>query len=161
MLIKLFNQQFTYKVLKYLDLPNSVKQFKSYTMAAPAEKPPTKPAEDKKRHARPFPKKSDEKKEGILILRFGKGNNFYKFRHALSEVCLKEFGNLGRLIEEEKAYVPEFHQFVAPAGMILDADEERALKLEAVKEYAKKVAKVETDGPKMYGLIRAYLLVES
>jgi hypothetical protein len=35
------------------------------------------------------------------------------------------------------------------------------LKLEAVKEYAKKVAKVETDGPKMYGLIRAYLSVES
>jgi hypothetical protein len=32
--------------------------------------------------------------------------------------------------------------------MILDADEERALKLEAVKEYAKRLAKVEPDGPK-------------
>ncbi len=85
-------------------------------MAAPAEKPTTKPAEEKKCYGKPFPKKSDEKKEGIPILRFGKGNNFYKFRQALSEVCLKEFGNLGRLIEEEKAYVPEFHEFVAPTG---------------------------------------------
>ncbi len=50
---------------------------------------------------------------------------------------------------------------MVPAGMTLDADEERALKLEAVKEYAKKVAKVEMDGPKMYGLIRAYLSAES
>jgi hypothetical protein len=73
-------------------------------MAAPAEKPPTKPAEDKKRHAKPFPKESVEKKEGIPMLRFGKGNPFYKFRQALSEVCLKAFGNLGHLIEEEKAY---------------------------------------------------------
>jgi hypothetical protein len=51
-------------VLKYLYLPNSVKQFKGYTMtpAPPAEKPTTKPAEGKKRYGKPFSKKAEEKK---------------------------------------------------------------------------------------------------
>jgi hypothetical protein len=30
---------------------------------------------------------------GVPILRFGKGNNFHRFKQALSEVSLKEFGN--------------------------------------------------------------------
>jgi hypothetical protein len=29
------------------------------------------------------------------MLRYGKGNNFYKFKAALSEAVLKEYGNLG------------------------------------------------------------------
>jgi hypothetical protein len=34
-------------------------------------------------------KKPDEatKKDGIPMLRYGKGNNFHKFKHALSEVA--------------------------------------------------------------------------
>ncbi len=94
------------------------------------------------------------------MLRFGKGNNLYKFRHALAEVCLKQYGNLGLIIEEENAYLLEFNQLVAPMGSTLDADELKALKM-AVKEYAEKVAKVEADGPKMYGLIHQHLSVES
>ncbi len=68
---------------------------------------------------------------------------------------------MGRLIKEEKAYLPVFAQFVAPPGRTLDADEEKALKVEAVKEYAKKLAKVEAESPKMYGFIMQHLSVES
>jgi hypothetical protein len=50
---------------------------------------------------------------------------------------------------------------VAPAGSTLDADEVRALKVETVKEYAKKLAKVDSDSPKMYGFIMQHLSVES
>jgi hypothetical protein len=50
---------------------------------------------------------------------------------------------------------------VAPTGSTLDADELKALKMEAVKEYAEKVTKVEADGQKMYGLIHQHLSVES
>jgi hypothetical protein len=38
------------------------------------------------------------KKDGIPMLRYGKSNNFHKFKHVLSEAALKEFGNLGKLI---------------------------------------------------------------
>jgi hypothetical protein len=37
---------------------------------------------------------------GGPILWFGKGNNFHRFKQALSEVSLKEFGNLGKLIQK-------------------------------------------------------------
>jgi len=33
-------------------------------------------------------------------------NNFYKFKAALSEAALREYGNLGKLIEQEKYYIP-------------------------------------------------------
>ncbi len=120
-------------------------------MAAEKKAKQTPPqADDKKKAYRPYPKKTDEKRDGVPMLRFGKGNNFFKFRKALAEACLKEYGHLGRLIEEEKAYLPVFAQFVAPPGSTLDADEEKVLKVKAVKEYAKKLAKVEAESPKMY-----------
>ncbi len=95
------------------------------------------------------------------MLRFGKGNNFFKFRQAFAKACLKEYGHVGRLIEEEKAYSPVFAQYVAPPGSTLDTDEETALKVEAVKEYAKKLVKVDAKSPKMYGFIMQHLPVES
>jgi hypothetical protein len=38
------------------------------------------------------------------MLRYGKGNNFYKFRSALSDVATEKFGNLGKLIDLEEYY---------------------------------------------------------
>jgi hypothetical protein len=54
---------------------------------------------EKKQSFRPYGRKSDDttRKDGIPMLRFGKGNNYHKFQHALSEVALKEFGNLVKL----------------------------------------------------------------
>jgi hypothetical protein len=41
------------------------------------------------------------------MLRYGKGNNFYKFRSALLDVATEKFGNLGKLIDLEQYYVPQ------------------------------------------------------
>ncbi len=52
-------------------------------------------------------KKPDEgKASAVPMLKYGKGNNFYKFKNALAEAALKEYCNLGKLIEAEKYYVP-------------------------------------------------------
>jgi hypothetical protein len=104
-------------------------------------------------------KQDDTKKstDGIPILRYGKGNNFHKFKHALSEVALKEFGNLGKLINLGKYYVPQINQASLPPGMALSAKQQEALELEMLKEYNKQVA----NRPKLYGLIRQHMSLES
>jgi hypothetical protein len=50
-------------------------------------------------------------------------------------VAQEKFGNLGRLIEEDKYYKPEYTPMVAPAGVILDADELKLLKSAVIKEF--------------------------
>ncbi len=120
--------------------------------------------DEKKKVYRPYPKKTDDgtkPKEGIPMLKYGKGNNFYKLKAALAEVAQEKFGNLGRLIEEDKYYEPEYTPMVAPAGVVLDADKLKLLKSAMIKEFASKVAKMEADRPKLYGLIRHHMSVES
>jgi hypothetical protein len=41
-------------------------------------------------------------------LKYGEGNNFVKFKAALSEIALEEYGDLGRLIKKESYYLPTF-----------------------------------------------------
>jgi len=59
---------------------------------------------EKKKSFHPFRKKQGE--EIVLAklptLKYGKGINFVKFKTALSEVVLEEYGDLGRLIRLEK-----------------------------------------------------------
>jgi hypothetical protein len=102
-----------------------------------ADKPPTKPLsppEEKKRAFYPYQKKSDDsKKDDIPMLKFSKRNSFFKLSQALAEVSLKEYGNFRRLIKKVKSNIPVFVPYKVPAGSTLDADEERALKIEAVK----------------------------
>jgi hypothetical protein len=51
--------------------------------------------------------KPEEEKKGIPMLRYGKGNNFYKFRETLLEVAMEKLRNLGKLIDLEEYYLPE------------------------------------------------------
>jgi hypothetical protein len=107
-----------------------------------------------------FVRKPDDNKkmsDGIPMLKFGKGNNFHKFKHALSEVALKEFGNLGKLINLGKYYVPQINQASLPPSMTLFAKQQEVLELEMLKEYNKQVANC----PKLYGLIRQHMSLES
>jgi hypothetical protein len=71
------------------------------------------------------------------MLRFGKGNHFHTFKQALSEVALKEYGNLGKLINLGKYYIPEFSQPTLPPGMILSAKQQESMEIEMIKEYNK------------------------
>jgi hypothetical protein len=114
---------------------------------------------EKKQSFRPYGRKSDDttKKDGIPMLRFGKGNNYHKFKHALSEVALKEFGNLGKLINLGKYYTPVFSQPTLPAGMTLSTKQQESLEIEMIKEYSKQVE----NRPKLYGLIRQHMSLES
>lgn len=116
---------------------------------------------EKKKRFRAYSKKPDEGKEGIPTLKCGKDNNFHKFREALSDASLIKFGNLGRLINDEKYYIPAFVPLILPAGHALSAEEEKMMKKEAVKLYARELARMEADRPKLYVLILQHLSVES
>jgi hypothetical protein len=112
----------------------------------------------KKQSHRLYGRKPEEnKKDGIPMLRFGKGNNFHKFKQALSEVALREYGNLGKLINLGKYYVPEFSQPTLPPGMTLFTKQQESLEVEMIKEYNKQVEM----RPKLYGLIRQHMSLES
>jgi hypothetical protein len=66
----------------------------------------------KKQSHRLYGRKPEEiKKDGVPILRYGKGNNFHKFKQALSEVALKEYGNLGKLINLGMYYCTMYLSF--------------------------------------------------
>jgi len=42
----------------------------------------------------------EQKKEGVPALHYGTMNNFHKFKEALAEWAIKEYGHLGKLIEQ-------------------------------------------------------------
>jgi hypothetical protein len=82
-------------------------------------------------------------------LKSGKGNNFVKFKTALLEVALEEYRDLGRLIRLEKYYVPVF---TVPnySGAGLTQDEERKLRMEAMKAHQRRIKKMMDARPKLY-----------
>jgi hypothetical protein len=116
---------------------------------------------DKKKTFRPFAKKQDEKAASKLpILKYGKGNSFVKFKAALSEVALEEYGDLGRLIKKESNYLPTF---TAPdyTGMGLTTDEARKMRMDAMKAHQRKLERMMDERPKLYGLILRHMSAES
>jgi hypothetical protein len=118
-------------------------------------------AGDKKKTFRPYAKKHDEKAATKLpILKYGKGNNFVKFKAALSEVALEEYGDLGRLIKKESYYLPTF---TAPdyTGMGLTQDEAGKMRMDAMKAHQRKLERMRDDCPKLYGLILRHMSPES
>jgi hypothetical protein len=56
----------------------------------------------KRGEQRQAPKKKDPTE--IPILRYGPSNNFLKFKESISFAALKEFGDLGHLIEQGNYY---------------------------------------------------------
>jgi hypothetical protein len=109
---------------------------------------------------RRYGRKLEEERRGIPMLRYGKGNNFYKFRETLSEVAMEKFGNLGKLIDLEEYYLPEMVFTDFEAMGYSDTRIER-LELEEYKEHTRKLTKMEEDRPKLYGLIMQHMSVES
>ena len=105
------------------------------------------------------PKKKDP--EEIPIWKYGPQGNFAKFKEALSKTALRNYGHLGKLIETGEYYKPTEpntadYDFVNdPYGL------NKALVMEAVKDYRKKLIKMNADRPKLYALIMQYLSKES
>ena len=48
--------------------------------------------DNNKKPFRRFGRKPEEDKKGIPMLKYGRGNNFYKFREALSQVAVEKYG---------------------------------------------------------------------
>jgi hypothetical protein len=93
-------------------------------------------------------------------LKYGKGNNFVKFKAALSEVALEEYGDLGRLIKKESYYLPTFTaQDYTEMG--LTQDEERKMRMDAMKAHQRKLERMKDNCPKLYGLILRHMSLES
>jgi hypothetical protein len=94
------------------------------------------------------------------VLKYGPLNNFTKFRDALSEAVLKEFGPIGKLIKQEKLEMPEEpdraeYKFLDSNGL------DRAIYLEELKMYNHRLEEYEKNAPKLFGLILQYLSDES
>jgi hypothetical protein len=93
------------------------------------------------------------------MLKYGKGNNYFKFKKALAEMAIKEYGNLGKLIELEKYYVPKLElPDYAATGM--DSSKVKVMQTEAIKGLAKEIDKMRAIRPRLYGLIRQHMSVE-
>jgi hypothetical protein len=104
----------------------------------------------KKKPFTSFGKKPVGGKTELPVLKYGKGNNFHRFRLALTKVAIKEYGNLGKLIELEKYCVPK-----------LVLTDYTAMGEHHIKELAREVGKMESDHPRLYGLIRQHMSMES
>jgi hypothetical protein len=89
-------------------------------------------------------------------------NNFHKFKEALSEWAIKEYGHLGKLIEQGTGYVPAYSSVdrttlpssITQAQIVI-------LETENLKKYLKHMNKVMHDGPKFYWIIMEHISGES
>lgn len=112
------------------------------------------------------PRRYEAKKkdpEEIPVLKYGPANNFSKFKEALSNTALKEYGVLGKLIKQG-TYAKIEPKEPNDMDYKLDADPygvNREKYLEDCKEYRKEMAKMRENKPKLYGLIMQYLSDES
>jgi hypothetical protein len=88
-------------------------------------------------------------------------NNFCKFKMALSDVALAEYSDLGKLIKLGKYYKPTFEEPVLPPGHGLTPAEEKVIELEAAKLYVRKLGKMESNRPRLFGLMSQHMSTES
>jgi hypothetical protein len=135
----------------------------------PAPKKDEKKADRKpwmRRGGRPAQQQQQQKKKApteIPILWYGLNNNFSKFKEALSYQALKQFGDLGRLIELGQYYEPEppdldDYDFTARGDPFRL---NRFFFSEQFKSYLKQREDMRKDRTKLYALIMQYLSPES
>jgi hypothetical protein len=99
--------------------------------------------------------------EEVPILTFGPNNNFAKFKEALSSKALREYGDLGRLIEAGTYYSgdpPDQNDYDLnndPHGL------NQATFLEQQKLYMRHWEDMINDRPKLYAMIWQHLSQES
>jgi hypothetical protein len=75
-------------------------------------------------------------------------------------MVIKEYSNLGKLIELEKYYVPKL-ELPDYAAMGVDSSQVKVMETEAIKGLAKEIDKMRADRPRLHGLIRQHISVES
>jgi hypothetical protein len=105
-------------------------------------------------------RRPEEGRINIPMLKYGKGNNFFRFQQALYKRALKDYGDLAKLLTLNKYYVPEIliPDFTSAGASTNEID---LVKTELVKDFAKQVGRMRADQPKLYGLILEHMSVES
>jgi hypothetical protein len=102
--------------------------------------------------------------EAVPVLKYGPGNNFAKFKEAISKVALKEYGDLGKLIRQGTCYIPpapdKTKYGLFDPNVNIDG-RNKAMYLEDMKAYRKKIREMEDDRSKLFALIVMYLSEES
>jgi len=99
--------------------------------------------------------------EEIPILKFGPNNNFARFKEALANKALREYGDLGRLIESGEYFVPKPPD-VTEYDLVNDPfGHKKATYLEEQKLYMRHWEDVINNRAKLYALIWQYLSQES
>ena len=109
------------------------------------------------------PIREEKDPEEIPVLKYGPANNFSKFKEALSNAALTEYGLLGKLIKQgtfekitpKEPDVETYELSNNPYGV------RREKYLEDCKEHRKELSKMRENGPKLFGLITKYLSDES
>jgi hypothetical protein len=135
-------------------------QTKTNSQAEKEKKHQQKPWHRKGQHGES--KKKDP--EAIPVLKYGPGNNFAKFKEAISKVALKEYGDLGKLIQQGAYYIPPAPDKTKYGSMdpAVDIDGiNKATYLEDMKAHRKKIREMEDDRSKLFALIIMYLSEES
>jgi Zinc knuckle len=104
------------------------------------------------------PKEPLNSDEAVPLLRCGPGNNFMLFKKRLSVVCMERYGDLGRIIKDEKYYEP-------PAVDISKYDSANDLVKELIKDRLKQrevdIASMRRNQTQMYAYIMSKLSKES
>jgi hypothetical protein len=99
--------------------------------------------------------------EQLPILTFGPNNNFAKFKEALASKALREYGDLGRLIESGHYYTPNPPD-PDDYDLVVDPYQpNRAMFLEQQKLFMKHQEDMVNQRPKLYAMIWQYLSQES
>jgi hypothetical protein len=95
------------------------------------------------------------------MLTFGPNNNFAKFKEALASKALREYGDLGRLIESGHYYVPDLPD-PDDYDLVMDRYQlNQAMFLEQQKLFMKHQEDMVNQGPKLYAMIWQYPSQES
>jgi hypothetical protein len=111
----------------------------------------------KGRFRRQGPEQKKKDPNAVPILRYGPGNNFMRFKEALSKKVLEEYGTLGKLIKQGK--IEELEEPERPID--LQDEFERMEYIEDMKIYRKLKTEQDQKKPKLYATILKYLSDES
>ena len=115
---------------------------------------------DRREHKKVFPKPKVPEQD-VSLLTYGPHTNFFKFNEKLSRSCLKEFGDLGRLVELEEYYEPEHihegnYDFTNdPHGLIMFDYKNK------IKARNALVQEMDRNRTKMYGFMQSKFSPES
>ena len=130
-------------------------------MTEVADEPKAK-AKDGRSHFSKNPNRDDLKvrstEDAVPVLTYGPNNNYIEFRKRMSIAASKLYGDLGRIIEDERYYVPDP---IDNTIYNLQDEIEKAICIELNKERERYINKMSRERPQLYAFILSKVSRES